>query len=119
MAQPESDRLTPEDGDSIRNREGEEYDYELVAPVAVGADTSDAESVNADARLTLPGPDGERVTLVGDADDLRRRLDKILAWESGETADERRERVDEYPMPDPDDLETVPADEFYSDARDG
>lgn len=114
MARPKSDRLTPEDGDD----EGDEraYDYELVKPVAVGAD---AESTgDAEARLTLPGPDGERITVVGVADDLRYRLDQILAWESGQSVAERRERVAEYPMPDLDDLETVPADEFYDDAGD-
>lgn len=109
MAQPEpDDRLTATDRDSAEH----EYEYELVEPVAVGADQGTA---NADARLTLPDADGERVTIVGDPDDLRHRLDQIRAWESGETATKRRERVEEYPMPDLADLETVPADEFYGD----
>ena len=124
MAWPKRDeRLTDDDSDSnsdlpefvekaLENAETRRgYNYELVEPVAVG-DGEDAETGK--ARLTLPGPNNERVTIVGDPNDLDRRLDQILAWESVETAAERRERIAEHPMPDLDDLETIPADEFYN-----
>jgi hypothetical protein len=45
----------------------------------------------------------------------RRRVREDLAEATGRTPEEIREAVAEYEIPDPDDLESVPADEFYDE----
>ena len=50
-----------------------------------------------------------------DPDEFEERFLEALAEDTGQTPEEIREAVESYPMPDPDELETVPAEEFYDD----
>ena len=56
---------------------------------------------------------GQEVEHFDDPDEMRERIVEVLAEESGRHPDEFR--ADDLPMPDPEDLERVPAEEFYDD----
>lgn len=60
-----------------------------------------------------PRPVNGRVERFDDLEELREHVVQTLAEESGRHPDEFR--ADDLPMPDLDELETVPAEEFYGD----
>jgi hypothetical protein len=50
-----------------------------------------------------------------DYEEFHQRILEELAEGTDQTPEEIQETVESYPMPDPDELETVPAEEFYDD----
>ena len=72
----------------------------------------------------VEGSDGTRlvvstdritVTVEGDAEEMRRQFEEYQAAALGLPSDALRESVEEYPMPDPDELESVTPGEVYDD----
>lgn len=53
------------------------------------------------------------VTIEGDPDEVRRQFEQYHAKALHTTPEELAAEVETYPMPDPDELESVPAEEFY------
>lgn len=48
-------------------------------------------------------------------DDLHEQLLQDLASGTDRTPDEIRKDIESYPLPNPNDLESIPADEFYGE----
>lgn len=53
------------------------------------------------------------VTIEGDPEKVHRQFERYYAEAVNTTPEELAAAVDDYPMPDLDELESVPADEFY------
>ena len=67
------------------------------------------------------GPEEERPVIRHDVEhfddpaEMRERILEVLAEDTDRTPEEFRAAVEGYPMPDPEDLETIPAEEFYGE----
>jgi len=66
------------------------------------------------SRLIFRGDD-VTVTIEGDEEAVEERWQEHLADLFDTTVEEMETAVEELPMPDPEDLEAVPAEEFYED----
>lgn len=66
------------------------------------------------SRLIFRGDD-VTVTVEGDEEAVEERWQEHLADFFDTTVEEMETAVEELPMPDPEDLEVVPAEEFYED----
>jgi hypothetical protein len=58
--------------------------------------------------------DGVTITVEGDPEEVQRQFEQHYA-EALNTTPEELAAVDEYPMPDLDELESIPAEEFYDE----
>lgn len=58
----------------------------------------------------------QKVVHFDDYETFREQLLQDLSEDTDRTPAEVQEAVESYPMPDPEDLQTVPAEEFYSDS---
>lgn len=55
------------------------------------------------------------ITIEGDPEEVRREFERHYADAVNEPPEEMGNAIEGYPMPDPDDLDSVPAEEFYSE----
>lgn len=66
---------------------------------------------SAESRLLVETPD-VRITVEGSEDEVRRQFERHYASAVNVPEEELAAVAETYPMPDVDDLESVPADEF-------
>lgn len=57
--------------------------------------------------------DDVTITVEGDPEEVQRQFEQHYAEAVNTTPEELAEAIEEYPMPDPDELESIPAEEFY------
>lgn len=55
------------------------------------------------------------ITIEGDREEVRRAFERHYAEAVDESPEEIADALDTYPMPAPEDLDSIPADEFYEE----
>lgn len=55
------------------------------------------------------------ITIEGDPEEVQREFERHYADAVNEPPEEIGNAIEGYPMPDPDDLDSVPAEEFYGE----